>query len=88
MIHVIGDVIQALGVLLAALLIYFFGNVRDENQHVVWTNWQYSDPICTYAFSIMVLATTFGVATECIEVLMEGTPVGIPYYFFPNKKNK
>jgi zinc transporter 2 len=64
------------GVLLAALLIYFLGNKKVDGK-VVWTDWQYADPCCTYLFSILVLFTTFGVAKSCIKVLMEATPEGI-----------
>ncbi|CAD8205443.1 unnamed protein product [Paramecium octaurelia] len=74
MIHVIGDILQSIGVLIAAFLIYFFGQKRDENNQIVFTYWQYADPLCTYLFSILVLFTTFGVARECLRVLMEGTP--------------
>ena len=69
MIHVIGDVVQSVGVLLAAILIYFFGGDTKE-----WNPWHLADPICTYLFSIAVMFTTFSVSKECIKVLMEGTP--------------
>lgn len=70
MIHVIGDILQSVGVLVAAVLLYFFGDTET------WTPWQYADPLCTYLFSILVLFTTFGVAKECVKVLMEATPTG------------
>ncbi|EGR34873.1 hypothetical protein IMG5_001020 [Ichthyophthirius multifiliis] len=69
MIHVIGDIIQSIGVLIAALLIYFL----DEKTKYI----HLADPICTYLFSVLVLFTTFPVAKECIKVLMEGTPTDI-----------
>lgn len=61
---------------MAAILIYFFSK-KDENGDIVFSYWQYADPICTYLFSILVLFTTSGVAKECLKVLMEGTPTGI-----------
>jgi zinc transporter 2 len=80
MIHVLGDILQSVGVLIAALLIYFFGQDKDDEGHIKWTFWQYMDPGCTYLFSVLVLFTTFGVAKECLKVLMEATPTGIiPY---------
>lgn len=84
MIHVLGDILQSIGVLIAAILIYCFGRVKDENDKVIWTNWQYADPGCTYLFSILVLFTTYGVAKSCIKVLMEGTPDGIILEDFEN----
>jgi len=77
MIHVLGDILQSIGVLIAALLIYFLG--RSDNN--TFNPWMYADPICTYVFSILVIFTTVGVAKECIRVLMEGTPTGKNKYF-------
>ena len=62
LIHVIGDLIQSIGVIIAAIIIYF----RPE--------WSIADPICTFLFSILVLFTTIPVVVDCIKVLMEGTP--------------
>lgn len=64
-IHVVGDFIQSVGVLVAALVIYF----KPE--------YKIADPICTFLFSVLVLLTTFGIFTEVIRVLMEGTPKGV-----------
>ncbi|XP_017854830.1 zinc transporter 2 isoform X1 [Drosophila busckii] len=61
-IHVIGDVIQSVGVFLAALVIYF------------WPQYAIVDPICTFIFSIIVLFTTFTIMKDALLVLMEGTP--------------
>ncbi|PAV56021.1 hypothetical protein WR25_06486 isoform D [Diploscapter pachys] len=59
LIHVIGDFVQSIGVLIAALVIWF-------------TNWTLADPICTFFFSIIVLFTTITVARDIFVVLMEG----------------
>merc|ERR1712080_390072 len=66
-IHVIGDFIQSIGVLLAALLIYF----KPE--------WKLADPICTFLFSILVLFTTFAIMKDALHVLMEGLPSGYSF---------
>ena len=55
-IHVLGDVVQSIGVFLAALLIYF----RPD--------WAIADPICTFVFSIIVLCTTFGIMKDALLV--------------------
>ncbi|XP_034667283.1 zinc transporter 2 isoform X3 [Drosophila subobscura] len=62
LIHVIGDVIQSVGVFVAALVIYF------------WPEYSVVDPICTFVFSIIVLFTTFTIMKDALLVLMEGTP--------------
>lgn len=64
-IHVLGDFFQSLGVLIAALVIYFF-----PEYHVI-------DPICTFIFSVIVLFTTLTIIRDVLNVLMEGIPKGI-----------
>ena len=59
-IHVIGDFIQSLGVLIAATVIYFY-------PHLQWI-----DPVCTFLFSILVLITTYHIIKDVTNVLMEG----------------
>ncbi|CAO2589466.1 Zinc transporter 2, partial [Lemmus lemmus] len=66
-IHVIGDLLQSLGVLVAAYIIYF----KPE--------YKYVDPICTFLFSILVLGTTLAILRDVILVLMEGTPKGVDF---------
>ncbi|OWK12901.1 hypothetical protein Celaphus_00014809 [Cervus elaphus hippelaphus] len=58
-IHVIGDFLQSLGVLVAAFILYF----KPE--------YKFIDPICTFLFSILVLGTTLTVLRDVILVLME-----------------
>ena len=65
-IHILGDMIQSAGVLLAALIVYFF---QDTNPGV-----RIVDPICTFCFAIVVLCTTFPVSRDCFYVLLESTP--------------
>jgi zinc transporter 2 len=67
-VHVIGDMIQSIGVIIAALIIHFFG---DSNKEVLIV-----DPICTYLFSILVIFTTIPVFKDCVRVLMESNPKG------------
>ncbi|XP_069815949.1 proton-coupled zinc antiporter SLC30A8 [Dendropsophus ebraccatus] len=66
-IHVIGDLFQSVSVLISALIIYF------KPQYKI------ADPICTFIFSIFVLATTITVLRDILLVLMEGVPRGINY---------
>lgn len=66
-IHVLGDIVQSVGVLIAAYIIKF----KPE--------WKLADPICTFVFSLVVLITTLNILKETIHVLMEGTPKDIKY---------
>ena len=65
-IHILGDMIQSAGVLIAALIIYFFQDTHPRVRIV--------DPICTFCFAIIVLCTTFPVSRDCFYVLLESTP--------------
>lgn len=69
-IHVIGDFIQSLGVLIAATIIYFY-------PHLQWI-----DPVCTFFFSILVLITTFHIIRDVTNVLMEGNKI---FFFLVSK---
>ncbi|XP_051942394.1 zinc transporter 2-like isoform X2 [Hippocampus zosterae] len=64
-IHAVGDLIQSLGVLLAAGIIHF------------WPECKAADPICTLLFSLVVMWTTFPTARDVFRVLMDGAPPGI-----------
>ncbi|KAF6111465.1 solute carrier family 30 member 2 [Phyllostomus discolor] len=66
-IHVIGDLLQSVGILVAAYILYF----KPEYKFV--------DPICTFLFSILVLGTTLTILRDVILVLMEGTPKGVDF---------
>ncbi len=61
-IHVIGDLIQSVGVLIASGLIWY----RPQ--------WRIADPICTFLFSILVLGTTLYIFRDILRILMEGKP--------------
>ena len=65
-IHILGDMIQSAGVLIAALIIYYFQDTHPGVRIV--------DPICTFGFAIVVLCTTFPVSRDCFYVLLESTP--------------
>ncbi|XP_074074159.1 proton-coupled zinc antiporter SLC30A2 isoform X3 [Macrotis lagotis] len=66
-IHVVGDLLQSLGVLVAAYVLYF----KPEYKFV--------DPICTFLFSILVLGTTLTILRDVVLVLMEATPKGVDF---------
>ncbi|KAI1305289.1 Zinc transporter 2 [Halotydeus destructor] len=67
LIHVIGDLIQSLGVFIAALIIFY----RPD--------WSFIDPICTFLFSLLVLFTTFNIIKDVLNVFMEGIPKGFDF---------
>ncbi|XP_064396807.1 probable proton-coupled zinc antiporter SLC30A4 [Halichondria panicea] len=66
-VHVIGDLIQSIGVVIAGYIIWF----RPD--------WKIADPICTFLFCVLVLFSTINVLKDALRVLMEGTPSHIDY---------
>ncbi|KAG7225435.1 hypothetical protein INR49_027429 [Caranx melampygus] len=66
-VHVVGDLLQSLSVLVSAIIIFF----KPE--------YKIADPICTFLFSILVLCTTFTIMRDILLILMEGTPAGVKY---------
>lgn len=66
-VHVIGDIVQSVGVFVAAIIIFFK------------PAWAMVDSICTFIFSIIVLVVTFRILRDVIMVLMEATPDYMDY---------
>ncbi|XP_050082608.1 zinc transporter 2-like [Anopheles aquasalis] len=64
-IHVIGDFIQSIGVLLAAIVIKFAPNLKVF------------DPICTFVFSLIVLVTTVRIFRDSMRILTDAVPSDI-----------
>ena len=62
MIHMLGDMVQSIGVIAASVIIL----LKPE--------WQIADPVCTYIFSVLVLFTTVPIFTDCIKIIMESSP--------------
>ncbi|RGB30467.1 cation efflux family-domain-containing protein [Rhizophagus diaphanus] len=62
LLHVLGDFLSSLGVLISSIVI-----MLDDSK--TWV-----DPLCTFFFSALVMATTFGILRSGIRVLMEATP--------------
>lgn len=67
-IHVIGDTVQSVGVLIAALIIKFK------------PHFSIADPICTFLFSFLVLLTTVNILRDALHILCEGTPRSFDYF--------
>ncbi|XP_075406698.1 proton-coupled zinc antiporter SLC30A8 [Tenrec ecaudatus] len=66
-VHALGDLLQSISVLISALIIYYK------------PDYKIADPICTFLFSILVLASTITILKDLFIVLMEGVPKGLTY---------
>ena len=60
--HALSDMINSVGVCIAATIIYFFPNATI------------ADPICAFIFTILVIVQTKPILQKAIIVLMEGAP--------------
>ncbi|KFO73216.1 Zinc transporter 4, partial [Cuculus canorus] len=61
-VHALGDLVQSIGVLIAAYIIRF----KPE--------YKIADPICTYIFSILVVLTTVRILRDTGVIILEGVP--------------
>uniref|UniRef100_A0A8D0KNK9 Probable proton-coupled zinc antiporter SLC30A4 n=1 Tax=Salvator merianae TaxID=96440 RepID=A0A8D0KNK9_SALMN len=61
-VHALGDLVQSIGVLVAAYIIRF----KPE--------YKIADPICTYVFSVLVAFTTFRIIRDTGIIILEGVP--------------
>lgn len=61
-IHALGDLVQSIGVLIAAYIVRF----KPE--------YKLADPVCTYIFSVLVLVTTVRIIRDTGLILLEGAP--------------
>ncbi|XP_025782959.1 zinc transporter 3 [Puma concolor] len=66
-VHVLGDLLQSLGVLAASVLIYFKPQYKA------------ADPISTFLFSICALGSTAPTLRDVLRVLMEGSPRSVGF---------
>ncbi|ELK27378.1 Zinc transporter 3 [Myotis davidii] len=66
-VHVLGDLLQSLGVLAASILIYFKPQCKA------------ADPISTFLFSICALGSTAPTLRDVLRVLMEGAPRNVGF---------
>jgi len=67
LIHVLGDLLQSIGVLISSLLIKLFPSFK------------LADPICTLLFGCIVVCTTFPVLKDTVRILLEGKPSSLSY---------
>mmetsp|Transcript_2346 Transcript_2346/g.5192 ORF Transcript_2346/g.5192 Transcript_2346/m.5192 type:complete len:385 (-) Transcript_2346:24-1178(-) len=76
MAHVIGDIVQSLGVLVASLCIWL--RPFDVGYaHTGASRWCYADPLCTVLFGVLVLKTTQTTVRFSINSIMGASPEGV-----------
>src|SRR5579871_5245691 len=63
-IHMAGDALSAVGVILAGVVIHF-------------TGWPYADPLISVLIGLFILSTSGGIVQETLNILLEGAPKGL-----------
>jgi zinc transporter 2 len=79
-VHALGDLLQNVGVLAAALLIYFQPGDVGETDGI--NNWMYADPACTILFSFLVVWSTKQPLMRAIFTIMQRSPAHIDFCEF------
>ncbi len=64
LLHVLGDMLGSVGVIVAAVLIYLFG-------------WYMADPVISVIVAFLILYSAWNIFAETINILLEGTPAHI-----------
>src|SRR5574341_1340531 len=59
--HVLGDAVSSVGVMVAAAV-------------VLWTGWTLADPLAGVAIALVIVPRTWGLLRQAVNVLLEGTP--------------
>jgi cobalt-zinc-cadmium efflux system protein len=62
--HLFADLLGSVGVIAAALVILL-------------TGWQYADPVAGAAIGVLVLASSWTIIRDSVEILLEGSPRGL-----------
>jgi len=82
-IHIIGDLVQSIGVIVAGLLIWWapfdIGTIPDPKNATgePITRWVYVDPLCTLLFTVIVMFTTVGTTKKIISQVLMSFPDSI-----------
>jgi cobalt-zinc-cadmium efflux system protein len=64
--HLLGDAVTSLGVMLSGLVVYF-------------TGWNYADPIVSVLVSVWIGREAVVIVRKTVNVLMEGTPENVEF---------
>ncbi|EKF27749.1 hypothetical protein MOQ_008518 [Trypanosoma cruzi marinkellei] len=79
MLHVFGDCIQALGVVVAASVIWF-GNIKTQGSaRSAHSYYNLADPFFSFLFGVITIYTTRDLFREVVSLLLEEVPASVSY---------
>ncbi|MFI5122467.1 MAG: cation diffusion facilitator family transporter, partial [Vicinamibacteria bacterium] len=61
--HVVADILGSVGVIVAAVVI-------------LATGWEYADPVVSVAIGLLILASSWTILRDSVQILLEGSPAG------------
>jgi cobalt-zinc-cadmium efflux system protein len=61
--HVVADILGSVGVIVAAIVILASG-------------WEYADPVVSVAIGLLILASSWTILRDSVQILLEGSPPG------------
>merc|ERR1719352_1069407 len=82
-VHALGDLLQNVGVLAAAALIYFQPVDLGDTDGI--SNWMYADPACTIVFSFLVVWSTKLPLMRATSTIMQQCPAHIDLQEYERK---
>ncbi|HZT40943.1 MAG TPA: cation diffusion facilitator family transporter [Chthonomonadaceae bacterium] len=62
--HMVGDALSAAGVVVAGAVIHY-------------TGWVYADPLVSILIGLFIVASSWGILIDTVNILLEGTPRGL-----------
>ena len=63
-VHMAGDALSAVGVVVAGIVVHF-------------TGWVYADPLVSVLIGLFIVYSSWGIVRETVNILLEGTPIGL-----------
>jgi len=78
-IHVLGDCLQSVGVIIAALFVWIGNQITYGSPSFAKSYWNLADPIASLLFGVVTLGTTFKIMKNIVNVLMERVPDHVNY---------
>ncbi|KAH9581948.1 Cation efflux protein [Trypanosoma melophagium] len=79
MLHVAGDCLQSLAVILSACVMWV-GNVWTKGSYIsAHSYYNLADPILSFVFGIITMFTTISLFKQVVSILLEEVPVSIDY---------
>uniref|UniRef100_A0A0A9X1H9 Putative zinc transporter protein DDB_G0283629 n=1 Tax=Lygus hesperus TaxID=30085 RepID=A0A0A9X1H9_LYGHE len=79
LIHVLGDCLQAVGVVIAAVIMYIGNQYHYRTASSAHSYYNLADPLLSLLFGVITICTTKSLICEVLGILMERAPDSTMY---------